>query len=57
MPDTEPKSMEHAISWFKQYEVPRGVGMERDGSMSLWFHGKLVRVVLTEHTPSLPPVH
>lgn len=41
MPDTEPKSMEHAIDWFKEYEVPKGVGLERNGSVCLWFHGEL----------------
>lgn len=39
-PDTQPKSIEHAISWFKDYEAPKAVGKELDGSISLWFHGK-----------------
>ena len=40
MPNTEPRSMDHAVTWFKEYEAPRGVGRERDGSVSLWFHGE-----------------
>ena len=37
--DTKPKSMDHAIRWFQEQEVPKGVGRELDGSISLWFHG------------------
>lgn len=40
MPGTQPKTMEHAVDWFKVYEKPKGVGQELDGSICLWFHGK-----------------
>ena len=38
--DTRPKSMSHAIRWFKEYEIPKGVGKDKDGCISLWFHGE-----------------
>lgn len=38
-PDTRPKSMEHAIKWYQNVERPKGVGMDLDGTVSLWFHG------------------
>ena len=28
------------IRWFREDEIPRGVALEKDGSISLWFHGK-----------------
>ena len=37
--DTKPKSIDHAIKWFREQEAPKGVGRESDGSISLWFHG------------------
>ena len=37
--ETRPKTMEHAIRWFKENEQPKGVGMDIDGTVSLWFHG------------------
>lgn len=37
--DTKPKSIDHAIQWFREQEAPKGVGRESDGSISLWFHG------------------
>lgn len=40
MPGTQPKTMEHAVDWFKVYEKPKGVGQELNGSICLWFHGK-----------------
>lgn len=39
--DTRPKSMYHAIRWFKEYEIPKGVGKDKDGCISLWFHGTI----------------
>ena len=39
-PGTVPKSTSHVISWFNKNEAPKGVGRERDGSFSIWFHGK-----------------
>ena len=39
--DTQPTSMSHAIAWFKNFEVPKGIGRELDGTISLWFHGKI----------------
>ena len=35
-------NMENAVEWFKESEVPKGLGLERDGSICLWFHGKAV---------------
>ncbi len=40
-PETRPKSMEHAIRWFKEHEKPKGVGMDLDGTISFWFHGTI----------------
>lgn len=37
--DTKPKTIDHAVKWFQENEVPKGVGKEGDGSISLWFHG------------------
>lgn len=39
-PGTHPKSMSHTVSWFKEFEAPKGVGRELDGTISLWFHGE-----------------
>ena len=39
-PETRPKTMDHAIRWFKENEKPKGIGMDLDGTISLWFHGK-----------------
>ncbi|XP_011403562.1 PREDICTED: SH2 domain-containing protein 4B-like [Amphimedon queenslandica] len=41
--DTKPKSIDHAIKWFREQEAPKGVGRESDGSISLWFHGPIKR--------------
>ena len=45
-PGTVPKSTSHVISWFNKSEAPKGIGRERDGSFSIWFHGKC----LVSHT-------
>ena len=39
--DTTPKSAAHVVDWFRDIEAPKGVGRERDGSISIWFHGML----------------
>lgn len=41
--DTTPKSAAHVVDWFRDIEAPKGVGRERDGSISIWFHGKVGR--------------
>ena len=41
-PGTAPMNMENAVEWFKESEVPKGLGLEKDGSICLWFHGKAV---------------
>ncbi len=38
--DSTPKTPAHVVNWFKTTEAPKGVGKERDGSISVWFHGK-----------------
>ena len=38
-PGTAPISPAHAIRWFREVEAPKGVGREKDGSISPWFHG------------------
>ncbi len=38
-PETRPKTMQHAIKWFIEHERPKGIGMDIDGTISLWFHG------------------
>ena len=45
--DTKPKSMYHAIKWFKETQVPIGVGKEQDGSVCLWFHGYNNIIIIT----------
>ncbi len=40
--DSAPKSAEHALKWFNTVEAPKGVGKERDGTISVWFHGMLL---------------
>lgn len=40
-PGTHPKTLSHVITWFKDFEVPKGVGRELDGTISLWFHGMI----------------
>ncbi len=39
--DSTPKSATHVVRWFKNVESPKGVGKEIDGSISVWFHGKV----------------
>lgn len=39
--DSAPKSAVHALKWFNTVEAPKGVGKERDGTISVWFHGKV----------------
>ena len=39
-PGTQPKTPGHVVKWFQDAEAPRGVGMEKDGSISIWFHGQ-----------------
>lgn len=43
LPGTQPKSLSHARRWFRETEAPKGVGREKDGSVSVWFHGSLDR--------------
>lgn len=38
-----PGNMEEAEKWFREVEVPKGMGMEGDGTTSLWFHGAIDR--------------
>ena len=40
LPDTTPKSPGHVVSWFREREAPRGHCRERDGTVSIWFHGE-----------------
>ena len=40
LPGTTPKTFVNVVRWFKESEAPRGVGKEKDGSISVWFHGK-----------------
>ena len=44
---TAPMNMENAIEWFKENELPKGLGLEKDGSICLWFHGKPVKCLST----------
>ena len=39
-PGTQPMNVSNIVTWFKDFEVPKGVGRELDGTISLWFHGK-----------------
>ena len=45
-PGTTPMSMENTVEWFKENEVPKGLGLAKDGSICLWFHGKSVKDAL-----------
>ena len=36
---TRPKTLDHVVTWFREKEAPRGRCRERDGTISLWFHG------------------
>lgn len=38
--DSTPKTAQHVVRWFNDVEAPKGVGKERDGSISVWFHGE-----------------
>lgn len=40
LPGTRPKTQDHVVTWFRESEAPRGRCRERDGSISLWFHGR-----------------
>ena len=42
-PGTVPKSSAHVTSWFNDNEAPKGTGKEKDGSISVWFHGECER--------------
>jgi hypothetical protein len=42
-PGTRPKTLDHVVTWFRVREAPRGHCRERDGTISLWFHGRLGR--------------
>lgn len=42
-PGTKPKSFSKVVNWFRENEAPRGVGKERDGSISIWFHGEKLK--------------
>ena len=39
LPGTRPKTHDHVVTWFRENEAPRGRCKEKDGSISLWFHG------------------
>lgn len=39
LPGTRPKTQGHIVTWFRETEVPGGSCRERDGTISLWFHG------------------
>ena len=39
IPGTAPSTPADAIRWFREVEAPKGVGREKDGSISPWFHG------------------
>ena len=45
LPGTRPKSLEHVVVWFREKEAPRGQCRERDGTISLWFHGNYIIVM------------
>ena len=38
-PGTRPKTLDHVVTWFREKEAPRGRCREKDGTISLWFHG------------------
>ena len=40
LPGTRPKTPTHVVAWFRETEAPRGHCRERDGTISLWFHGR-----------------
>jgi SH2 domain-containing protein 4A len=42
-PGTKPKTQDHVVMWFRENEAPRGRCRERDGTICLWFHGRLGR--------------
>jgi SH2 domain-containing protein 4A len=39
----KPKTLNDAIEWFREEESPKKVGMETDGTISLWFHGAITK--------------
>lgn len=39
-PGTQPRTTAHAVRWFREHEAPKGMGKEKDGSISVWFHGE-----------------
>lgn len=38
---TRPSSRAVVVKWFRNMEKPKGVGLEPDGTVSEWMHGKL----------------
>ena len=56
-PGTAPKTFMNVVRWFQENEAPKGVGKEKDGSISVWFHGErddaCMHVGLDPQAPSL----
>ena len=40
--------------WFREVEIPKGTGMESDGTISLWFHGLIRKPEAEERLRSEP---
>lgn len=39
--DSTPRSAAFVVRWFNSIESPKGMGKESDGTISVWFHGRL----------------
>ena len=53
-PGTAPKTFTNVVRWFQENEAPRGVGKEKDGSISVWFHGKGKKLIVLSVFDPLP---
>lgn len=52
--DSTPRSAAFVVRWFNSIESPKGMGKESDGTISVWFHGKIGResaMKVLEHEP------